>query len=44
MLVGLEQVLDVGKAFNLENLWLFLNHFSVKEKEQVISVGCKLFL
>lgn len=33
MFVGLEQVLDISKAFNLENLWLFLNHFSVKGKE-----------
>lgn len=27
LLVMLEQVLDVSKAFNLEDLWLFLNDF-----------------
>lgn len=37
MLVRLEQVLDISKAFNLENLWLFLYHFSVKGKEDKLS-------
>lgn len=27
LFVMLEQVLDVSKAFNLEDLWLFLNDF-----------------
>lgn len=43
MFVGLKQVLDVSKTFNLENFWLFLNHFSVKGKEQTISLGCTLW-
>lgn len=43
MLVGLEQVLDVSKTFNLENLGLFLDHFSVNGKEHKISVGCTLY-
>lgn len=42
MFVVLEQVLDVSKAFNLENLRLFLNHFSVKERERTVLVGCTL--
>lgn len=31
LLVMLEQVLDVSKAFNLEDLWFFLNDFPEKE-------------
>lgn len=31
LLVMLEQVLDVSKAFNLEDLWLFLNDFPETE-------------
>lgn len=31
LLVMLEQVLDVGEAFDLEDLWFFLDHFPGRE-------------